>query len=474
MKKYILIGGLCLSMFLVACDNYLDLVPKGESILSTTEDYLGLIEERDPSYPLDGFWYLTGDATWPYKTEIESYKYPIRSIAFLWDEEKDRYQYTESDLLYNNCYKRISNYNVVIANMKDADGPDADKRLGVAQAKIMRAYNYFFLVNTFAKPYKKETAATDGGVIIHEKLDLEAVGKQYTVAQVYDFIQQDIEEALPDLPEKALNSLRPGKNFGYGLKAKVHLYKGEIDLALEAGLKALKSGYHKLWDMNEMYESVRAAHPDVVFNPSGFYYYANFSMSDPEHLLYQYASAASDPNPFWMRKEVVDLYDKSSDLRYLTCLMYGTPTRPTAEKGAVMFGATKMNWNCGGMRLSDVYLIVAECYARRGDADNAMKYLNDLRQKRVVTALYKSLTAASSEEAFKLIRDERKREFVFTYNTFFDMRRFSAEFNETLTREYMTTGDETLSLTLKPDSPLFVWPFPQNAMETSNLVQNTK
>lgn len=91
-------------------------------------------------------------------------------------------------------------------------------------------------MNTFAKPYKKETAATDMGIIIHKKFDLESESKQYTVKEVYEFIEQDIEEALADLPEQALNSYRPTKGFGYALQAKVRLYKGEIDLALESGL----------------------------------------------------------------------------------------------------------------------------------------------------------------------------------------------------------------------------------------------
>ena len=84
------------------------------------------------------------------------------------------------------------------------------------------------------------------------------------------------------------------------------------------------------------------------------------------------------------------------------------------------------------------------------------------------------LTAADADEALKQVRNERKRELMFTYNGFFDMRRFSVQLNETFTRTYINEAGETKELTLKPGSPLYVWPFPQNAMETSNLIQNTK
>ena len=52
--------------------------------------------------------------------------------------------------------------------------------------------------------------------------------------------------------------IRDSKYFGYALKAKVHLYKGEIDEALNAGLEALKSDYHKLWDMPALHAQLMA------------------------------------------------------------------------------------------------------------------------------------------------------------------------------------------------------------------------
>ena len=144
MRKYITIVSLCLSVFLMSCDNYLDLVPKGESVLNTTDDYLGLVESMASEYPTGDFWYFSGDATWPYKNEIENYKYPLRSIAFLWDETEGlRQQHTVTSELYSKCYSRIANYNIVVENVNDAEGPLADKKLAMAQAKAMRAYKYF-------------------------------------------------------------------------------------------------------------------------------------------------------------------------------------------------------------------------------------------------------------------------------------------------------------------------------------------
>ena len=98
MRKYIVIVSLCLSVFLMSCDNYLDLVPKGESVLNTTDDYLGLVESMTSEFPTDDFWYFSGDATWPYKNEIENYKYPlylyVSSEIFLSEKNKRNGQKT--------------------------------------------------------------------------------------------------------------------------------------------------------------------------------------------------------------------------------------------------------------------------------------------------------------------------------------------------------------------------------------------
>lgn len=479
MKKYITLSILSLSLFLGACDHFLDIVPKGKSVLNTTNDYLGLIEEFDPNYDIENFWYLANEVCNYNMPTLEEYQYPLAAINFFWDESRDRYEYMETNDLYNHCYERIAKYNVVISNIDDAEGPASDKELGKAQARLLRAYNNFFLVNTFAKFYDKNTAESDNGIILHEELNLEATSKQHSVADVYRSIEQDIEAALPGLPEKSANTFRPDKYFGYALKAKVHLYKREIDSALTAGLNALKSDYHQLWDMPALYTQLMTTYPFLEMMPSMWGNYVSREIGHPENLLFQFGVNEFAPSPAYIRKPIIDLYAKDSDLRYIMCIAHYMPVRPTAEVGAMPMMNMNIKWNCGGMRLSEVYLIVAECYARKGDKDKALYYLNELRKKRMKPGTYADLTATDANEAFRLVREERKRELLLTSNGFFDMRRFCAEFNETLTKEYVmknsATGEiTTKTYTLKPDSPLLIWPFPKNAMETSNLTQNTK
>lgn len=496
MKRTIIISCIAAAtLTFTACDNYLDLVPKGESVLNETSDYLGLLEDMY-GYPLGNEWYLCGEHAPADVDKIKDYTNPLMSASFFWNEDFDRTSYmtaTGSGDLYSMCYNKIAKYNIIIQNISDAKGSDSDKIEGMAQAKILRAYNYFFLINTYAKPYDPATATQERGVILRDEFSLEEEGVQKTVADAYNLIQQDIEDALPGLPHKSLNTFRPDKSFGYALKAKVHLFKREFDQALQASLDCLKEaegeGNHQLWDMNVVYQygltEFKNSKPGLNFMPDSWFEYGgtmyfSFRMvasmtyfkreyDNTENLLYQHGLNFMSPQAAVIRKPVLDLFSPKEDLRYTFCIATTTDGPATREPGSKMINNMFFHWNCGGVKLSEVYLMAAECYARKGDKDNALKYVNDLRKNRLLKTYYKDLTATDATEAMRIVREERKRELLFTSNGFFDMRRFCTEFNETLTREF-----EQKTYTLKPTSHLLTFPFPVVAMQNSNLIQNSK
>lgn len=484
----VLCGGICLA----SCDDYLDIEPKGTALLKTTEDYLGLLEEISPTYDHSNFWIMCGECSWYKVEDLKSYTTPLRSVAYFWDETYDRAGNTINSDLYNDCYSRITNYNAIISNVMGSEGSEEDKKLAMAQAKIMRAYNYFFLVNTFARPYDPATANTENGVIVRDKMfeSIEDEGVQQTVGYTYDFIQHDIDDAINDLPHKADNSFRPDRTFGLALKAKVHLFRREIDeciAACEAALAEAAVAGHELHNMNTVagpianylmtaYGTDRAIDDPMYMGVNDLIERMwkeniKYDYDDSENLLYQFGTTYTDPYPMYVTKEVIDLFEKDADLRYRCCIRYKT-THSTAPEGDCEFGTLSIKWNPAGMRLSEVYLMLAECYARKGGTDNiakSMGYLETLRGTRMLTGRYRHLTASTTEEAMRNVREERKRELFLTYNGFFDMRRFCTEFNETLTKEF-----EGKTYTLSPNSHLLTFPFPLKAMQTSRLMQNSK
>lgn len=489
MIKNIILACACAIIGFSSCDNYLDVVPKGKAVLNTTEDYLGLLEPVVADYIIADFCYVANEQTWADMADLEGYKYPLYSSGFFWDEGADRASNltdTESTtILYNDCYSRIARYNILIENIGDAKGPEEEKRMGTAQAKAMRAYNYFFLVNTFARPYDPATAATDRGIIVRDRFNLEAEGKQYSVADTYAFILNDMNEAIPDLPEKSVNAYQPDKAFGYACRAKIRLYMRDIEGALSDALEVLKFPNHELWNLSEELSAYLAKNPQFgVLDETLYMMYRMMELptkghkfSHPENLLY--CPNSSGGAPVILRKYIKDTFDAQADLRYNLICNPTQKERPTAEPGCLYFmNSTIILLNECGIRLSEVYLIIAECYARQGNIELALKYLNDLRKTRFYNKYYKDLTPAdvdnNKDKALKSVREERVRELFSSCNNFFDMRRFCTEFNETLTKTYTDSNGEAHTYTLKPDSHLLTFPFPVKAMQTTNLIQNSK
>lgn len=451
------IFGICaLSVFLAGC-GYLDVVPKGEAVVETVEDYIGLIEELSPTFPTGNFLYLPEEVIHFNMDDMMSYKYPLMSANFFWNEEYDRAKFIERDDLYNSTYKRIAKLNILLDGIDDAKGSDVLRVKGKAQAHLLRAYNYFVLVNVFAKPYAKATAATDRAIIVRDEFNMESTPAQSTVQEVYDFIQADIQASLADLPEQKDNPYRPGKALGYALKAKVHLYKGELDVAIDAAKKVFdyKVG---LWDL-EQYANDKVGNPMVV---------VDFDM--PECLVHFNGNNSMDPEPVHITKELASLFE-DNDLRK-SLFLFRSP-HPMAEKGSLCFGTySKVRWNVAGMRLSEVYLILAECYARKGMVQEALDQVNALRQYRFKAEDFTLLEAANAEEARQIVVDERRRELMLTNNSFFDMKRYTVipEYRRTLKK--VVSGIE---YSLDPDSHLYVIPFSIEALESNpNLIQNSK
>ena len=208
---------------------------------------------------------------------------------------------------------------------------------------------------------------------------------------------------------------------------------------------------------------------DMMMNPHKY--------SHPENLLY--CPNRTGGAPAILRKHLKDTFDAAADLRYNLICNPTMPDRPTAEPGCLYFmNSTIILLNESGIRLSEVYLMIAECYARQGNIDLALKYLNDLRKTRFYSKYYQDLVPAdvdnNKDKALTYIRQERARELFTSCNSFFDMRRFCTEFNETLTKTYTDTNGSTHTYTLKPDSHLLTFPFPIKAMQTTNLIQNSK
>ena len=396
MRKLLYILPVLLILGFAACENYVDITPTGKKTVDSTETYYELVALPNRSYYPSSF-ALLSDNVWSKESNIIGKEYlSSDGINMTFNEDADRKELSDNNL-YANCYQYILRSNIVISLVDHSTGDKDVKELAKAEAKIMRAWDHFILVNTFAKAYNPETAATDGGIAIVSEYDLEATPTKATVAQVYDFIIKDIEDALPYLQEEPVDN--PAYTYGMISPELVQLF-GDNDERL-----------------------------NLFFKTTG----------NLEYYFDEGSGAA-----LWN-----------------TALTY-----------------SKFQYMAVGMRTAEVYLILAEANARLNDLSGAVKVLNLLREKRIKGSEAVLPEPATQREMMQEIINERRKELLFGFSRFWDLKRFNteADYEKTITRTFplVTTTVEQKIYTLKPDSRLYIIPFPVAAREKNpNLTLNT-
>ncbi|MBQ7439988.1 MAG: RagB/SusD family nutrient uptake outer membrane protein, partial [Prevotella sp.] len=200
MKKILSIIFAMAALSFTACDDYIDLTPKGAVTVDSAYTYYELVLMPNRTYWPTCFALLTDDAYCKESKIIGFENTTLDGINYTFNEQADRTEIGQNNL-YENAYKYILRYNIVIDNIMSSPGDDRIKQLGMAEARLLRAWEHFVVVNTYAKAYDPSTAATDGGIAIMKKYDLEATPFKSTVADIYDFILSEIDAALPYLQE---------------------------------------------------------------------------------------------------------------------------------------------------------------------------------------------------------------------------------------------------------------------------------
>ena len=148
-----------------ACDDYIDITPKGSITVDSTAQYYELIVNPMRSYYPSSFIMLS-DNQWAKESDILGYEsQSMDAINFTFNEKADRTILPDNNL-YENMYNFIMRSNLILDNIDETAGSQTLKTLAKAEARTFRAFDNFLAVNTFAKAYDPATAATDGGVCI--------------------------------------------------------------------------------------------------------------------------------------------------------------------------------------------------------------------------------------------------------------------------------------------------------------------
>ena len=164
----IILSTLLLLLIVAACENKLDITPKGKTTLSKVSDLELLLNQEyslEKSAAMDlGMVCNESLGLMESVPEILSLSNTINFANMTYDAGVNRAVLTQSDERYAAAYRYINYMNVILDKMPDAEGDDSRKPSLMAEARILRAYFHWLLVNIQAHQYDEKTASDTGGI----------------------------------------------------------------------------------------------------------------------------------------------------------------------------------------------------------------------------------------------------------------------------------------------------------------------
>lgn len=417
------------------CRKYVEVTPVGKRALVNTNDYQLLLYNANDFQASYGYPLYAADDYGISDPNFETNMNSVQGAVYTWAAT---FVGENEDQDWARFYRQIYFCNQIIEGVGDSQGgTPAQKDRIRAEALVHRAHAYLMLVNSYARHYNKATASTDPGVPLLLAPDLYAKLNRASVQAVYDQVKADLEQAIPALPDQAIINLVPSATAAYGLLARTSLYMADYTNAAKYADSAL-ARQSTLLDLR--------AYVDNVVNLPRIY-------QDPEVMLAKDTRGLTQV--YALNPSLLQLFT-AGDLRYTIYTADGSSFAWAPFPGRGYWRPMLTNtgaWT--GPGVAEMMLIRAECDARDSKTADALSLLNALRVKRITADAYADLTAATPEEALRLVLEERRRELMGTGLRWFDQKRLNLEpaFSTTVTRSYLGQ-----TYTLEPNSNRYVFP----------------
>lgn len=481
MKKIVyslLIAG---CMGLQSCNDFLDEKPKGFTIPEYIDDYARLLNYQGLQRVLDNYpVYFTDDVKLGGKDDGGEDGFRFVSLD---DSEKNMFTFQHgqvfipgnSDRIWESAYSNIFTYNAVANNVLNApDGTQIERNHLRGEALVGRAFEYLNLVNVYAKHYDPATAATDYGVplVLSEEVGSGASYVRNSVAEVYDRILSDLTEATGLLKDNVSNSYHPTRSIAYAFLSRVYLYMGNYGEALKNANEALKLNSelidYKLyttkpnqWGRIVLESDMKTEMPDEANSVENIY-----TRMFGNSYLFKQVAAGDDLIAVYQKDLGTDAVDQRLALFFSKDKFYPSEGREEDYTGYYIY--VPYLQICCGFSTPEIYLIAAECEARVGSIDNALKHLNTLRGMRIKNNVdFENDGTMTRKEALELCLDERRRELVYIgIHRLIDLKRMNAdkEYSRFFAKDVVHSADGQ-TWTLPANDWRYIMPIPQNVLD---------
>jgi starch-binding outer membrane protein, SusD/RagB family len=349
-------------------------------------------------------------------------------------------------------YYHIYHANAILENIaKSTNLSDKVKNQVMGEAKFIRAFMHFYLVNLFG-PIPLVTSAdyrTNAAIMRSD------------TSIVFQQIVDDLKDAqnllIPEYPTS--EKVRVNKWAATALLARVYLYKKDWSLAEGAADEVINSGVYDLATTSTVFvpnspEAILQFMPPVsspLNTAEGFAFVPFFATMIPGFILTDDLLASFEPDDArktsWTKTSTVNNQTYTYPYKYKIAL--GAPGVSKAEYSMVL-------------RLTEQYLVRAEARAQQGKVTGSNSAETDINIIRNRAALL-PVGVLSQSDAFDAIEKERRIEFFTEWgHRWFDLKRW---------------GKASSVLSVKKGSNWqptdILYPIPQSEILTnSSLTQN--
>jgi len=364
------------------------------------------------------------------------------------------------DKSWNHNYRGIQQCNVLLNRVDGiVDMSEDEKRQVKGEVCFLRALMYFNLVRIFG----------DVQLVVQETANPnDFFGQARTPKdEVYKQIIKDLTDAFAVLPEKAVERGRVTKGAAAGILGKVYLTLGDYDNCLKYLHEVEKYGYELLKEPADIFDVNKKGNKEVIFDiqfESGIN--GNSEGSNAFQFFSPTGSVSGAKGHNLPTKEVYDLFSDNDKRRSAYFVI--------TKKGVIGTGKLKKTSDTvkdGGsniivLRYADVILMIAECYAEKGNISEANTYLKQIKERAGILAMsIDDLSLLKAEIAL-----ERRKELVNEGHRWFDLIRTDKAI-EVMKLHFMNTpGYEDVQISTLN----YVQPIPQSQIDSDSATKQNE
>lgn len=269
---------------------------------------------------------------------------------------------------WSNVYQSIYKTNAIIEGVEKSETMLASQKAAfMGEARTMRAYFYFNLVNLYGPV--PLVLSTDYNFTRTQPRNLEE--------EIYDQIVEDLNYAISVLPQEVDGNIRVNRDVAMALLARVCLFDGEYEMAKRNSTELINSNRYTL-----------AASPNDVFSPQSTETIWSLMSVNPARATqegFTFIPSSSTARPAYViSNTVLDAFE-TDDLRksqwIRTNTVNGQPySYPYKYKMRTSDGSTDLE-RYVVLRLAEQYLIRAEAETKLKNYAAAIVDVNRIRQR---------------------------------------------------------------------------------------------